>query len=155
MSEPADSRPDGSEPPPAYQPPPPPGYEPPPAPYGYAPPPGQYGNAPEPVSPQDERLWSTLCHASFFVLGFLGPLIALLVYGQRSTFIRHHAVEALNFHITVMIASVVAGISIVVLIGIVLLPAVLLGAAVSAIIGSVAANGGQWYRYPINLRLVR
>jgi uncharacterized Tic20 family protein len=40
------------------------------------------------------------------------------------------------------------------LIGFLLLPVVLIGGIVLQIIGAVKANAGEWWRYPINLRLV-
>ena len=43
---------------------------------------------------------------------------------------------------------------ILVIIGIVLLPVVLIGAFVLEMMAAVAANRGEWYRFPVNLRLV-
>ena len=122
---------------------PPPGY-PPPGPQSY----------PQPLSPDEERLWSVFSHLSFFVLGIIAPLIIMLTLGTRSPYVRHHAVEALNFHITVWIASIVAGLSIFVLVGLVLLPAVLVVGAVFAIIAAVQSYQGVLYRYPLTIRLV-
>jgi uncharacterized Tic20 family protein len=68
--------------------------------------------------------------------------------------VRHHAVEALNFHITVWIASIVAGLSIFVLVGLVLLPVVLVVGAIFAIIAAVQSYQGVLYRYPLTIRLV-
>jgi uncharacterized Tic20 family protein len=89
------------------------------------------------------------------VLGIIGPLIVMLTKGKESGFVRDQAVEALNFHITVLIASIVSGILIIVIIGIILLPVVLVGAAVFTIIAAVTASRGEAYRYPVNLRLVK
>jgi uncharacterized Tic20 family protein len=121
---------------------PPPGYPPP----GYA--------QPQPLSADDERLWSLLSHLSFFVLGIIAPLIILLTLGNRSQYVRYHAVEALNFHITVWIAGVVSGLLILVLIGIVLLPILLLFGVIFTIIAGVQAYQGQYYRYPLSIRIV-
>jgi len=41
------------------------------------------------------------------------------------------------------------------LIGLLLLPAVLVTDLVFIILASIAANNGQAYRYPINLRLIK
>jgi uncharacterized Tic20 family protein len=150
-------------PPPGYG-PPPPGYPPPsypprgygPPPPGYGPPaggPGQHQGAGRTGS--EDTLWAVLAHLSFFVLGLIAPLVILLTSGERSPFIRGHAAEALNFHITVLIASVVSFALIFVVVGIFLLPAVLIAAAVFSVLAAVAAGRGQPYRYPVNLRLVR
>ena len=169
-------------PPPAAPPPaaPPPGggYESPapPAPppgggYGGGPAPG-YGTAPGPgygapgpgqggqLGQQDERTWGMLAHISAILaaivgLSFLGPLIVLLVQGPKSQFVRRHAIESLNFQITTYIAAIISFILIFVLIGILLIVVVGIGWLVLTILAGVAANRGEDYRYPVNLRLIK
>jgi uncharacterized Tic20 family protein len=119
---------------------PPPGYGPP----GYQP----------PLRADEERLWALLCHLSYFVLGIVAPLIIMLTLGTRSPYVRHHAVEALNFHITAWLAAVVSGLLILAVVGIVLLPLVLVTGTVFAIVAAIQAYQGQLYRYPLTLRLV-
>jgi uncharacterized protein len=139
------------QPPPGYG-QPPPGYESPPPGYGQAPQPWQQV---PPLRPEEERLWSTLTHLSYFVFGLIVPLIVMVALGNRSPYVRHHAVEALNFHITVWIAAFVAGLSILLVIGVLLLPLVLIAGAVFSVIGAVKAYQGVPYRYPLSIRLVR
>jgi uncharacterized Tic20 family protein len=145
----------GPVPPPPGPGAPPPGYGPPP---GYPPPP-VYGQPPPwqvvGLQPEEERVWSTLTHLSFFVFGIIVPLIIMLTLGNRSAYVRHHAVEALNFHITIWIAGFIAGLSILLVVGVVLLPAVLIAAAVFTVIAAVRAYQGALYRYPLSIRLVR
>src|SRR5215472_7747546 len=123
------------------------------------PPPG-YGQQPyapqpqPPLRPDEERLWALLCHLSYFVLGLIAPIIVMLTLGTRSPFVRDQAVEALNFHITVWIAALVSGLLVLAVIGVILLPLVLLLAAIFAIIGAVQSYQGQLYRYPLALRLI-
>ena len=119
---------------------------------GYGPPPG-YG-APPPHGQQQDQVWSVLCHLSIFVAGLIFPLVIYLVFRDTSPAIRHHAAEALNFHLTVLIASIVSGLLLLVLIGIVLLPIVAVGSIVFGIIAAVAAGNGQPYRYPLSIRFV-
>jgi len=112
------------------------------------------------MSPSDERLWATLAHAGCFVLawlavGVLAPIIVLVRYGNRSAYVRHHAVESINFQITMLIAIAVSAFSILFLIGFVLLPVVAVWYVVFVIVASVKANNGEWYRYPATWRLVR
>jgi uncharacterized Tic20 family protein len=123
---------------------PPPGY----------PPPGPHGYPPQPLTADEERLWSMLSHLSYFVLGILAPLVIMLTLGTRSQFVRHQAVEALNFHITAWIAVIVAGLSVFVVIGFLLLPAVIVTGAVFAIIAAIQSYQGVPYRYPLSIRLV-
>jgi uncharacterized protein len=120
-----------------------------------SPPPGPSG-----LSPEQERTWAVVAHAGSFLaayvaLGFLCPLIVLLVKGNDSDFIRSHAVESLNFRITAAILTVVFAILIIVVIGIFLLVALGIVYVVFVILASVAANRGQLYRYPVSLRLVK
>ena len=88
-------------------------------------------------------------------LGFIGPLIIMNGQGKQSAFVRHHAVEALNFSLTVLIAYIVSGVLIIVVIGLFLLPIVAIGSLVLYIMAAVAANRGEWYRYPVNIRFVK
>ena len=114
---------------------------------------------PSQLSPQDERTWGMLAHLSALVcailaLAFIGPLVIMLTQGQKSAYVRRQAVEALNFQITTYIAAFVSFLLIFVLIGFILLPIVGIGWLVLTIMASIAANRGEDYRYPVNLRLV-
>jgi uncharacterized Tic20 family protein len=125
---------------------------PPPPPGPAAPPPAA---APQPMSQSDERLWAMLSHLSYFVLALIAPLIIMLTLGTRSAFVRSQSVEALNFHITLLIASVVGLVLSLIGIGIILLVIVWIGGLVLAILASIKSYGGEDYRYPVNIRLVK
>jgi uncharacterized Tic20 family protein len=141
---------DGQYAPPAGQYPPPGQY--PPA--GQYPPPAPYQPVgPQPMTPNDERLWASLSQYGG-ILGFLPPLIIMLVFGDRSAFVRRHSVESLNFQITLFIAYMVASISIIFLIGIVLLPLIWIAAIILCVMAGMAANRGEDYRYPLNIRFI-
>ena len=88
-------------------------------------------------------------------LGFIGPLIIMNGQGKQSAYVRHHAVEALNFSLTVLIAYIVSGVLMIVVVGFFLLPIVAIGSLVLYIMAAVAANRGEWYRYPVNIRFVK
>ena len=129
---------------------PPPGYVPPPS--GYVPP--AYPGAEPPLSPSDERLWALLAHLSIFVLSLIGPILILVILGKRSAFVADQSKEALNFHITVLIASFVGFLLCFVVVGFVLLPMVIIGSMVLGVLAAVQAHQGVAYRYPVTLRLV-
>lgn len=115
--------------------------------------PQQYGAAP--VSTwQDERTLAVLAPLLMLFFGFIGPLVIYLVAKPEQAYARHHAAEALNFSITVFIAALVSAVLIIVLIGIPLLLVVIVAGIVFPIIAAIAANRGEWYRYPINIRIV-
>lgn len=109
---------------------------------------------PAPRGTSDARTMAMLAHLLGLFTGFLGPLILYLTTGKEDPYVRHHSAEALNFQISVIIASAVCGVLMCVVIGFFLLPVVLIGALVFEIQGCLAANRGEWWRYPINLRMV-
>jgi hypothetical protein len=113
-----------------------------------------------PMPTQDEKTMALIAHmgtilGNFVGLGFAVPLVLMLTKGKESSFIREHAVESLNFQITIFIAAVVASITLCVGIGFVLLPIVGVVALVFSIIAGLKANEGQLYRYPFAIRLVK
>jgi uncharacterized Tic20 family protein len=92
--------------------------------------------------------------AAYVALGLLGPLLVLATMGRRSQFVRRHAVEALNFNISVLIYAVVSGVLAFVLIGIPMLVALAVLYLVTVIQAGLAANRGEEYRYPLTIRFV-
>ncbi|GAA3066715.1 hypothetical protein GCM10017600_55430 [Streptosporangium carneum] len=82
----------------------------------------------------------------------IGPLIMLLTAGKTSPYVRRHAVEALNFQLTLLGATVLLAITFV---GVVLMPVLWLGAMALSVVGGVAALGEGDFRYPFTLRPVK
>jgi len=103
-----------------------------------------------PVNPTDERTYAMVAHLGQLVVGFFAPLLTYLMYKDRSQYIRWHSAQALNFSITsflyvmaVMFVSVVTfGIGFLLFIPLAALEVVFL------VMAGVAANRGEWYRYP-------
>ena len=96
---------------------------------------------------------ATLVHVSALLVGFIGPLVGYLVY-PNDPFIRDHSREALNFHLTLLIGFVVAFALTFVIIGIFLFPLLVLLGLIFEILAAVAANKGEYYRYPISIRFL-
>lgn len=118
-------------------------------------PPGQ-----RPLPPDQERLWAMLAHllsfvAAYLFLGFVAPLIVLLVFGPRSAYVRAHAVESLNFNLSWLLYGIAAVILIIIGIGILILIALGLAYLVLVVIASVRANNGEFFRYPLTIRFIR
>jgi hypothetical protein len=103
----------------------------------------------------DERTMSMLAHAGGIFFSFVPALVIYLTKGTESAFIKDQAKEALNFQITVAIAWAVTFVLMFLLIGLLIAPILYVVAVVFSIIGAIAANNGQPYRYPITLRLVQ
>ncbi|PZF59939.1 DUF4870 domain-containing protein [Curtobacterium sp. MCSS17_008] len=107
------------------------------------------------MSPEDQRLWATLTHVGGIFFSLVVPVIAYLVLRDRGQFIKEHTRQALNFHITMAIAYLVAGLLCIVLIGFVLLPIIGVLVIVFSIIAAVAANRGDFYRYPLTIEFIK
>lgn len=123
------------------------------------PPVDPYVGTQQPMSPQDEKLWATLIHlsplvASFVGFPFLGPLIGYLVLRDRGPFVRWHTAQALNFQLTILIAYIASALLTIVVIGFLLLLAVWVVSIVFMILAAVAANRGEYYRYPLTITFV-
>lgn len=100
-----------------------------------------------------ERLGAAAAHMLPLAgLPILGPLVLMLTAGKTSPYIRAHAVEALNFQLTLIAATIVLAITVV---GVVLTPLLWIGGVVLSVIGGVAAMGDGDFRYPLTLRLVK
>lgn len=89
------------------------------------------------------------------LIGFLGPLLILLILAPRGAFLKDQATEALNFAITYAIAVAVSFLLCFVLIGFIVLPIVLILQIVFTIIGAVEASKGNRYRAPAIIRMVK
>ena len=119
---------------------------------------------PEQVS-QTDRNWAAASHwgtlvAAWLAMGFLAPLAIMFTVGQQSAFVRRHAVESLNFQISMLIYGAGAILFSILTIGLGLLVVIPLGLAflVAALVfliqGSIKAVNGEEYRYPLTLRFV-
>jgi uncharacterized protein len=121
------------------------------------------------MGPGEERTWATAAHwsalvASVVALAFLGPLVVLIAKGKESPWVRHNAVESLNFQLSMLIygfvGSFVAVVLVVVTLGVGLLLIIPLALAfagfwlVMTIIGAVKSGNGEHYRYPLTIRMV-
>lgn len=111
-----------------------------------------------PLNPADDKQWATFAHFGG-VLGILPSLIIYLVFKDRGQFTRQESQEALNFQITAVAAWFgVLILSFIPLIGLLfslLFFAVWIGVIVFSIIGGMAANKAQPYRYPISYRVIK
>ena len=101
-----------------------------------------------------DRAWAVASHVGLVPLPIAVPLAVVLFRGHLSPYVCHQAVEALNFHITVVLALLGCSLLSVVAAGTVALPLVLVAAAVLAVRAAVAARRGAWHRYPVSLRLL-
>ncbi len=117
---------------------------------------------------QDEKTWALTSHigslvTAWIAFGFIAPLLVMLIKSD-SPFVRRHAVESLNFQISMLIYSLVGGliafVIIIVTFGVAfiiifpLIAIVLLVVLVLVIQATIAASRGEPYEYPFTIRFV-
>lgn len=110
---------------------------------------------------RQSRTWGMLCHlaglACYIDVPFgniLGPLVVWLIKKEEFPFVDEQGKEALNFQISMTIYGIIAGILIIVLIGIPLLLGLLVAHIVLVIVAAIRANDGESYRYPVTIRFI-
>ncbi|MFC3995476.1 DUF4870 domain-containing protein [Nocardiopsis sediminis] len=124
-------------------------------------PPAQYGQYQQPHQQQggpvsaDDRQMALFIHLGGAIVGFLVPLVFYMIKKDESPFLRHHAVQALNFQIMLAIAYFVSGVLMILIIGYLTFLAAWIGGLVLGIMAAMAANRGEWNKYPFNLSLVK
>jgi len=112
---------------------------------------------------KDACTWAMLCHIAglacllpVIVGGVIGPLIIWQIKKDLFPFVDRHGKEALNFQISMLIYGTISGVLILACgLGLVLLPLVILADVVFAIIASVKAAQGEYWRYPLSIRFIK
>lgn len=132
------------------------------------PPPPPAAASPEAASPPPEAIdaeskqMAMLAHLLGALVGFLGPLIIWLIKKDKSPFVDYHGKEALNFAITLLIGYLITS-AVYVVISMVtcgfgaFLPIPLVVYVFQLVYGIIActkANNGEYYRYPICIRMI-
>jgi len=126
---------------------------------------------PQPLSPGDERTWAMVAHLSVLtnlITGFLGPVVALLIYliyKDRSRYVAYHSLQSFVFQliwwggagVLIGLMWAVTGILSALIVGILLIPIALLltpvfllmplGALVYGVIGGIQCSQGQDFKY--------
>ncbi len=102
----------------------------------------------------DDKTWGLIAHISVYLAWFLGPVIVLLIYQEKSPFIKYHAIQALLCQVAL---SVVGGfLAIVVTLlswvtcgvgALLFLPLSLLGLV--PLYGAYKAYQGEWHGFPL------
>lgn len=94
-----------------------------------------------------------LAHILGLVIGFLGPLIILLVGDDENS--KKHSRAALNWQISLAIYMIVAFILFFVFIGMILLPALAVLNLIFCILAAVKASKGELYKYPLTIKFLK
>ena len=108
-----------------------------------------------PVATSDKALM-ILCHLSTFLSApLLLPFIVWLVKRRDADAVALHAAEALNFHLSLFLYTLLLIPLCIIWVGIPLLIALGIASVVLAILAAVRASEGVLYRYPLTIRLVK
>jgi len=113
---------------------------------------------------KDARMWAMFCHLGGFagllpIAPVFGSIIVPLVIWQIKKddfeFVDKHGREAVNFQISILIYSLVAGLLCFACVGVVLLPAVYVFDLVFLLIAAIRANDGREYSYPLTIQFIK
>jgi len=109
------------------------------------------------LAPQAQRAGMMLAHLLGLLFGILGALIYWVIVKDKNEtpFVQDQAREVLNFELNVFVLELMASMLMLVLIGFMLLPLIWTAALVLSIIGAVKAYGGERFRYPFIIRLIK
>jgi uncharacterized protein len=135
-----------------------------------------------PLTPAEEKQWAILTHVLGIFFGFISAIVIYIVFRDRGPFVRAHVATEWNLQLTVLIFSalgfliafasifstvvpslatyssagpgVPSGLGLFFL-GYFSIIAIRIAAAIFGIVASVAANRGQYYRYPVAIRFVK
>lgn len=118
----------------------------------------KYVNAP--LSEEEENKWAMWAHIITFSnalvpLGsFIGPIVIWQLKKNESEFVVDQAKEALNFQISLIIYLLISFLLIFIFIGVFLMIGLVIFSLIIVIVAAVRANSGEYYRYPMCIRLI-
>lgn len=113
------------------------------------------------VTNPNERMWGMLTHLLAFSIfvgipfgNVIGPLVIYLIKKDEYEFVAEQGKEVLNFQITWSFIFIISAVMIIVGIGILMLIGFGIAWLVLVILGSVAANNGESYKYPLTIKFI-
>ena len=114
------------------------------------------------VSPTgaNDSTWIAVAHFGTLISiilfpGILVPLIVMLTEGKKSANVRAHAVESLNFQISMFIYGAISTLFVLFFIGIITGLVAAGFALVCPIIAGIKASNGGFFKYPLTIRMVK
>lgn len=127
---------------------------------------------PPPVEPsgvlspeeKDARMWAMFCHLAGLAMftsipgaNVLGPLIVWQIKKNDYAFVDDQGKEATNFQISCLLYTLIAVALAIASCGVLIpLPlAVLVFDVVFLVLAGIKANNGEYYRYPLTIRLLK
>ncbi|MDP1799146.1 MAG: DUF4870 domain-containing protein [Planctomycetaceae bacterium] len=117
----------------------------------------------DPVARQkEENNWAMILHLSQLlgysaapVVGLAAPIVIWLLMKEQYPGLDAHGKNIANWILSSLLYTVIAGISLFIFIGFLLLPAVIIMGIVFPIIGGVEASRGKVWKYPLTIEFIR
>lgn len=106
------------------------------------------------VPSNDDKNIATITHLGGILFSFIPALVVWLLKKNDSEFIAAQAREALNFQITLLLAQFIAYVLVFILVGFLLLGLIWVFNIIFCIIAAISSSKGEYYRYPLTLRLI-
>lgn len=108
----------------------------------------------------NERTWAIWSHlgalAGYLVAfgSFIVPLVIWLSKKEESPVVAEHAKASLNFQLSTLLYSIIAGLMILLLIGIPFLIIIPIFNLVCVVLAAIEADKGRLFNYPLSIRFV-
>ncbi len=108
----------------------------------------------------DSKTWAMILHLSVFAgyvipfAGLIAPIVIWQIKKAEFPELDAHGKEVTNFLISMIVYSMVAGLLVLVFVGIFLLMALAVMGIVFPIIGAINASSGKFWRYPLIFRVI-
>ncbi len=114
------------------------------------------------VTDPQEKQWGMLTHIAALAVfigiplgNVVGPLIIYLIKKDEHEFVNDQGKEVLNFQITWSLIFILSAILIIVGIGILMLIGFGVAWLVFVILGTMKANEGVYYKYPLTIDFIK
>lgn len=109
----------------------------------------QTSNNPAPIS---EPILALIVHIAAIFTEIIGPIVGYVALKDRSEFLRHHTVQALNFSLTLLIAYIGLAIS---LVGLLVIWAVPIVSVIMRVLSALKAANGEYYKNPLAIQFIK
>ena len=105
--------------------------------------------------PKKDSLWIGLLHLSGLFILVFPPIIIWMLKKDEVDGIRNHAIDVINFQISMLIYLVPSGLLVIVLIGLPLVFFLGIFSTIVILLNAIKAINNQPYKYPLSLKILK
>ena len=106
-----------------------------------------------PISSDDKNIWILMIVGGIF-FGFIPSLLVYLLKSEN-LLLKSVAKDNLNFQLSLLIYGTAAAMTLIILIGLLLLPVVFIGGTIISILAAIAASKNEKYKYPLTIQFLK